>query len=268
MTIHIEGLHLQLGERCLLAIPQLHIASGERVALVGPNGAGKSTLLRLLSGQAPAPWRGRLEVLGQTLAPGSAVQRTLHRRVALVHQGLHLVDRLSARDNLLIGALARCEGLAAWRAGLAGRYPPKMESEADAWLQRLGLSALANHRVDRLSGGERQRVAIGRAALQQAELLLADEPTAQLDPQASSQACQWLRDAAGSGTLISVIHQLELLPRLATRVIGLRGGVVVLDRLVDGSPSLQRALSELYASEPVRPTEPTHQEGHPEWMSA
>jgi len=268
VTVHIEGLQLKLRDRCLLSIPHLQIAPGERVALVGPNGAGKSTLLRLLCGQAPAPWRGRLEVLGLVLSPDTAVQRTLRRRVALVHQGLHLVDRLSARDNLLIGALARCEGLAAWRAGLAGRYPAAIEAEADGWLQRLGLSALAHQRVDRLSGGERQRVAIGRAALQQAELLLADEATAQLDPQASAQACQWLRDAAGSGTLISVIHQLELLPRLATRVIGLRGGTVVLDRLVDVGPSLQRALSELYEAEPVRPTEPTNRGGHPEWLSA
>lgn len=268
MTIHIEGLHLQLGERCLLAISHLQIAPGERVALVGPNGAGKSTLLRLLCGQAPVPWRGRLEVLGQVLSPGCTVERTLRRRIALVHQGLHLVDRLSARDNLLIGALARCEGLAAWRAGLAGRYPSAIELEADACLQRLGLSALAHQRVDRLSGGERQRVAIGRAAMQHAELLLADEATAQLDPQASSQACQWLNDAAGSGTLVSVIHQLELLPRLASRVIGLRGGAVVLDRLVDSGPSLQRALSELYEAEPVRPNEPTNQGGHPKWRSA
>lgn len=268
MTVHVEGLRLQLGERCLLAIPQLHIAHGERVALVGPNGAGKSTLLRLLGGQAPAPWQGRLEVLGQRLSPGAAVPRTLRRRVALVHQGLHLVDRLNARDNLLIGALARCEGIEAWRAGLAGRYPAAIEAEADGWLQRLGLGALAQRRVDRLSGGERQRVAIGRAALQQAEVLLADEATAQLDPQASAQACEWLRDAAGPGTLISVIHQLELLPRLATRVIGLRAGGVVLDRQVDDSPSLQRALSELYEPEAARPIAPATQGGHPEWIRA
>jgi phosphonate transport system ATP-binding protein len=181
----------------------------------------------------------------------------LRRRVAQVHQGLHLVDRLSARDNLLIGALARCQGAAAWRAGLAGRYPPAIEAEADAWLTRLGLAAWAEARADRLSGGERQRVAIGRAGLQRPDLLLADEATAQLDPQAAKQACDWLRDAAGSGTLVSVVHQLELLPRLADRVIGLRQGQVVLDRVVDSSPSLQQALADLYEPGPTQDIDPT-----------
>jgi phosphonate transport system ATP-binding protein len=263
VTVLVEGLRLQLGERCLLSIPQLHIARGERVALVGPNGAGKSTLLRLLGGQAPAPWQGRLEVLGQPVALAPAGLPCLRRRIALVHQGLHLVDRLSARDNILIGALARCAGGDAWRAGLTGRYPPGIEAEADAWLQRVGLTALAHNRVDRLSGGERQRVAIGRAAMQGAELLIADEATAQLDPQAAAQACEWLHEAAGEGTMISVVHQLALLPRLATRVIGLRGGAVVLDRSWDDSASLQRALTALYEPGPVTTT--TTQGGHREW---
>jgi phosphonate transport system ATP-binding protein len=270
VSVHVEALRLELGERCLLAIPHLHIAPGERVALVGPNGAGKSTLLRLLGGQAPAPWQGRLQVLGQTVTSGAALPRDLRQRVAMVHQGLHLVDRLSARDNLLIGALSRCQGWAGWRAGLAGHYPAAIAAQADAWLQRLGLSALAQHRVDRLSGGERQRVAVGRAALQRPELLLADEATAQLDPQASAQACQWLDQAVARGSLISVVHQLDLLPRLASRVIGLRAGRVVLDRAVDDSPSLQQALRELYASEPdVHPFDGAGaQEGAHAWVRA
>lgn len=268
MTIRLHALHLQLGPRTLLAIPHLHIGTGERVALVGPNGAGKSTLLRLLGGQAPAAWQGQIQVLGQALPLHAAALQGLRRPLAQVHQGLHLVDRLSTRDNLLIGALGRCHGLAAWQAGLAGRYPPAIEAEAEAWLQRLNLSALAHRRVDRLSGGERQRVAIGRAALQRPRLLLADEATAQLDPQAARQACDWLRLAAGEGSLVSVVHQLELLPRLADRVIGLRAGQLVLDRPVDDSPALQQALADLYEGGAAPLPASALATGLPQWVGA
>jgi phosphonate transport system ATP-binding protein len=251
-VIEIDQLDLHLGARRLLAIPHLRIAAGERVTLVGPNGAGKSTLLRLLGGLAPAPWRGRVKVLGQALPLQGEALRALRAQTAVVHQGLHLVGRLSARDNLLAGALARTAGLAAWQAAW-GRYPPALEQEADAWLQRLGLSALAGTRTDRLSGGERQRVAIGRAALQRPRLLLADEATGQLDPRAARLAADWLRLAAGDGGLVTVLHQLELLPLLAERVIGLRDGQLVLDRAVDGSPSLQAALAELFQPDPHPP---------------
>ena len=263
MSLRIDHLRVRVGGRCLLAIPQLQIGDGERVALVGPNGAGKSTLLRVLSGQGPsaahAPWQGQVQVLGATLPQPAAALRTLRAQVAVVHQSLHLVNRLSARDNLLIGALARCRGVAGWQAALLGRYPGHIEAEADAWLQRLGLTALAGARTDRLSGGERQRVAIGRAALQQPGLLLADEATGQLDPQAARQACGWLREAAGTGTLVAVLHQLDLLPHMADRVIGLRDGHIVLDRPVDGSAALQEALAALYtpsapSGEPAGPT--------------
>jgi phosphonate transport system ATP-binding protein len=243
-VIDIQGLQLQLGPRRLLDIATLRIGAQERVALVGPNGAGKSTLLRVLAGQAPAPWQGRVELLGQALAPTQLLRE--RARLAVVPQGAPLVGRLSARDNVLTGALARCGAWGAW-----GFYPASIEAEADAWLDRLALRRHAHTRADKLSGGERQRVAIARAALQRPLLLLADEATAQLDPRAAEQACAWLQQAAGSGALVTVLHQLELLPLVATRVIGLRDGRIVLDAAVDDSPALQQALRALYRAAPA-----------------
>jgi phosphonate transport system ATP-binding protein len=238
-VIDIQDLQLQIGPRRLLDIGTLQIGPRERVALVGPNGAGKSTLLRVLAGQAPAPWQGRVALLGQDLAPDRPLLE--RARLAVVAQGAPLVGRLSARDNVLTGALARCGALGAW-----GFYPADIEAEADAWLDRLALRRHAATRADKLSGGERQRVAIARAALQRPQLLLADEATAQLDPRAAEQACAWLQQAAGEGALVTVLHQLELLPLVATRVIGLRDGRIVLDAAVDDSPALQQALRALY----------------------
>lgn len=252
--INIRDLRLQLGPRLLLDIAALHIGQQERVALVGPNGAGKSTLLRVLAGRAPAPWQGWVELLGQDLAP----QRPLceRARLAVVPQGAPLVGRLSARDNVLTGALARCGAWGAW-----GFYPAAIQAEADEWLDRLALRRHAHTRADKLSGGERQRVAIARAALQRPQLLLADEATAQLDPRAAEQACAWLQQAAGAGALVTVLHQLELLPLVATRVIGLREGRIVLDAAVDDSPALQQSLRALYransADDTVAATEAT-----------
>ncbi|MBN8506969.1 MAG: ATP-binding cassette domain-containing protein, partial [Burkholderiales bacterium] len=109
-VIDIEQLELQVQGRRLLAIPRLEIREGERVAIVGPNGAGKSTLLRLLGGNAPAPWQGRVHVLGRALPLHGEALRQHRAELAQIPQGLHLVGRLSARDNLLCGALARTQG--------------------------------------------------------------------------------------------------------------------------------------------------------------
>jgi phosphonate transport system ATP-binding protein len=264
-ALRLSDVRVAAGTRCLLAVHELVVAAGECVAVVGPNGAGKSTLLRVMAGLV-RPEQGAVQVLGRDIGPSApaplppADARALRREVGFVMQGLHLVPRLSARENVLIGALARLSGLQAWRSH-ARWYPPALVAEADAALSSLGLAARADVRADRLSGGERQKVGLARLALQRPRLVLADEPTSALDPSATAQVCQSLRGGARAHgqTLVSVVHDLELLPALATRVIGLARGEIRWDLpLAQVDAAL---LQQLYAAPPssdhAQPRDPT-----------
>ena len=253
-VVDIEGLRVEAEGRVLLALPRLRIDAGERVAVIGPNGAGKSTLLRCLAGFT-RPAAGRLDVLGVALAPQPprrGALRELRTRQGQLLQGVHLVARLSALENTLIGALGRLRGADAWRSCLRS-YPPKEVAAARAALQAVGLGSRADERVDRLSGGERQKVAMARLLLQQPALVLADEPTASLDPAATAEACALLSRAARGATLLVVVHDPALLPLLADRVIGLRGGCPVFDGPVAGLDT--QAMAGLYRrdAEPAPP---------------
>ncbi|MBL0418732.1 ATP-binding cassette domain-containing protein [Ramlibacter sp. AW1] len=234
LDIRLTDVAVRAAGRTLLRLPSLEVAPGERVALIGPNGAGKSTLLRLL-GAAVRPACGEVRVLGRCLAaPGQpalsgAALRGLRAEVGQVVQGVPLVPRLSALENTLMGALARRCELPAWRSWTR-LYPEPLVAEAGAILARLGLEARADVRADRLSGGERQKVGIARALMQRPRLLLADEPTAALDPASAAIALRLLhQDAARAMTRITVVHQAALLHGLADRVIGLAGGELVFD---------------------------------------
>lgn len=225
-AVRIERLVCMADGRATLDLARLEIARGERVAVVGHNGAGKSTLLRVLSGFA-APVRGEVTVLDHRLGPKLPVRqlRALRRAAAQVMQGLHLVQRLSALDNVLIGGLGRMRGWRSW----ARLHRADEVAAAEAALAAVGLMAKADVRADRLSGGERQKVAIARMLMQRPRLILADEPTASLDPLASAEICQLLAQAAAGATLITVVHNPSLLPLLADRVIGLKQGRLAFD---------------------------------------
>lgn len=225
-AICLKSLVCVADDRALLDIGELTVAQGERIAIVGHNGAGKSTLLKLLSGFM-RPAHGTAQVLGRALEkPLSAADlRSLRKEVGQVLQGLHLVPRLTALENVLIGGLARVAGWRSW-----ARFHAAHEvAEAEAALHAVGLLARARTRADRLSGGEKQKVAIARLLMQRPRLILADEPTAALDPSAAAEVCQLLVRAARRATLITVVHNPSLLPMLAERVIGLKQGRMVFD---------------------------------------
>jgi phosphonate transport system ATP-binding protein len=259
-AIHINDLTVWADQRCLLRIPQLLVCQGERIALVGQNGAGKSTLLRVLGGFLPAT-SGSVTVLGRSFGPHDehamtvARLRSLRAEVGQVMQGLHLVPRLTARENVVLGALARPGAMALWRSWLR-LYPAQLVREADQALLDLGVLEHADTRADRLSGGERQKVSLARLTLQRPQLILADEPTSALDPNATLEACSALLSTAVGATLVSVVHDTALLPLLADRVIGLAGGQVIFDLSVkDASPERMRSL---YAALPL-PSAPLSQ---------
>jgi len=261
-SISMTGVRVAAGDRVLLDVTRLRIEPGERVTIVGPNGAGKSTLLKLIGGLVKAH-QGDVQVLGRALGPGlsAAERRALRRDTGLLMQGLHLVPRLSARENVLIGALARLSGAQAVRS-LFRWYPKDLVAEADAALAALGLGDRGDTRADRLSGGERQKVALARLQLQQPRLLLADEPTSALDPAATQAVCHALTAvaAAPGRTLLTVVHDLELLPLLATRVIGMADGRVHFDRpLGEAAPALLQSLYQRQTAEvaPAAPSDPT-----------
>ena len=245
-VIEAHALHVRaaaaLQAPVLLRELAFSVQPGERVALVGHNGAGKSSLLRALTGFAPVQ-RGRLRVLDTEMSgvPAPLPLRRLRARVAQVHQGLHLVARLSALDNVLIGGAARHPSPWTWLR----RWPAAERAAAREALAWVGLAHAAGRRTDELSGGERQKVALARALHQQPVLLLADEPTASLDADAADEVVALLNRAVQERamTLVCVVHDLDLVPRLAQRAIALRHGRVVADMAVNAqTPALLRGL--------------------------
>ena len=237
--------------KALLDVDTLTIHAGERVAIVGANGAGKSTLLRLLSGFA-APACGQVVVDGLTLQPGMKEPqlRALRQRVGQVMQGLHLMARLTALDNVLIGCLGRVQG---WRSWLRLHSADHVQQAMQA-LQAVGVVSRAHTRSDQLSGGERQKVAIARLLMQRPHVILADEPTAALDPAAALEVCRLLVMAARGATLLTVVHSPALIPVLADRVIGLKGGRVAFD--LPAADLTDAQLNELYRTGPSSPANP------------
>lgn len=233
LVIDIRDLVVSAGSRDLLRIPELQVHHGERVAIAGPNGAGKSSLLQVLGGSL-APSRGRVVVLGRHLLPtaDAGMSRSEWRRlradVGQVMQGLHLVPRLSAVENVVLGALARPSAMPLWRSWIRV-YPAPLLDEALQALAALDLLEHAYTRTDRLSGGEQQKLSLARLRLQHPRLVLADEPTSALDPRATQQACDFLCTTSNGATLLSVVHNTDLIPFLSDRVIALSGGEIVFD---------------------------------------
>ena len=192
----------------------LAIAGGEIVALVAPSGAGKTTLLQI-AGLLDTPDSGAVAIGGRAAAGLDDRARTALRRAAIgfVYQFHHLLPEFTAIENLLIPQFAA----AAPRA--------EAEARARALLDAVGLAARADHRPAELSGGEQQRVAICRALANSPRLLLADEPTGNLDPETAGRVFDVLLDTvrgAGVGALIAT-HNPELAARM-DRTVTLREG--------------------------------------------
>ena len=193
------------------------IAEGEIVALVGPSGAGKSTLLHL-AGLLERPDAGTIKINGADTGRLSDRERTRLRREAIgfVYQFHHLLPEFSALENVVIPQM------------IAGKSKPAARERAQTLLDQVGLTERASHRPARLSGGEQQRVAIARAIANAPAILMADEPTGNLDPRTAGQVFDLLEDLLktnGQAALIAT-HNMELAAR-AGRAITIRDGQTV-----------------------------------------
>jgi putative ABC transport system ATP-binding protein len=212
--------HYRMGENVVAALDgvSLSVAEGEFVALQGTSGSGKSTLLNLLGG-LDHPTSGEVFYDGRPLSPLSKREMAHYRRrsVGMIFQNFNLITTMTAAENV---ALALAFG------GLAGRERERRTGEL---LERVGLSGRADHRPAELSGGEQQRVAIARALANRPRVLLADEPTGNLDSARARELLSLLRGMVGRDrlTVIMVTHDRDLAAEFADRTVRMRDGRIV-----------------------------------------
>jgi len=193
----------------------LDVAAGELVAIVGPSGSGKSTLL-YVAGALDRDFEGEAEVAGTRLAglSPSALARLRNRAVGFVFQAFNLLDGLTALENVMLPGVLRRDG----------EPLPALRARAGEALARVGLAERADARPARLSGGERQRVALARALLARPAVLLADEPTGNLDTQTGEAIIALFRELAASGISVLVVTHEERVSSAASRVLHLEHG--------------------------------------------
>lgn len=191
----------------------LHIAPGEFVAIMGPSGSGKSTLLNVL-GALDRPDSGRYRLAEDEISAldDDAASEVRNRRIGFVFQSFHLLPRLTVLENVLLPQR------------YARNADPAAAGRAVALLERIGLGQRTDHLPGQLSGGQLQRAAIARALLNQPALLLADEPTGNLDSKSAADVMALLKELhAGGQTLVLVTHDPDI-AAAAQRTIHLRDG--------------------------------------------
>jgi phosphonate transport system ATP-binding protein len=226
--IEVAGLRVVLPP-AVIAVDHvdLSIAPGEFVVILGRSGSGKTTFLRAIN-RLVEPTAGVVRVAGRAVTGADAAAlRAARRQIGMVFQQFNLVRRASVLDNVLAGRLGYVPSL----PSLFGRFPDADRALALECLAQMGLHHLAARRADTLSGGEQQRVAIARALAQSPAVILADEPTASLDPALTADIMGVLRaiNAERGLTLVVSQHQLETALAYATRIVGFRAGRVTFD---------------------------------------
>ncbi len=208
-----------------------NIAPGEMVALIGPSGSGKSTLLRHLSGLVRSDRTpSHITLMGERVQKNGLVtphMRRLRGNIGFIFQQFNLVGRLPLLTNVLVGMLAE---VPLWRSVMRWFTYTEKRRAMDA-LQRVGMAAYSTQRASTLSGGQQQRGAIARAMVQQATVILADEPIASLDPESSRQVMESLArlNREDGVTVLVSLHQIDFAMRYCPRSIALRNGAVVYD---------------------------------------
>jgi phosphonate transport system ATP-binding protein len=196
-------------------------------AIIGSSGAGKSTLLRCIN-RLVEPTSGTIELNGTDLTRlNSAALRAARRSIGMIFQGFNLIERLTVMENVLAGRLGYVNF---WQAATRS-YPQADIDRAYGLLQRVGMEEFVNQRASDLSGGQRQRVGVVRALMQDPSVLLADEPTASLDPRTSEQIMALTQELSTEMKLpvLINIHNVDQARTYADRIVGLRFGRIVFD---------------------------------------
>src|SRR5438067_11531709 len=225
------------GDRAVAALAgvSLQVAQGQFLAIMGASGSGKSTLLHLMAGLA-APDGGRVIVNEQDLSALNDKQLTLFRRrhIGLVFQAFNLIPTLSAEENLALPLM------------LDNRSASEVATKVNELLNRLGMSSRRAHRPDAMSGGEKQRVAIGRALVTDPAVILADEPTRNLDSTNSRSVCELLRDLAQihQKTIVMVTHE-PTVAAYAQEVAVLKDGKLI-ERFATSDTAGSQGLAQRY----------------------
>ncbi|NUP04043.1 MAG: ABC transporter ATP-binding protein [Nonomuraea sp.] len=202
----------------------LDVPQGQTLAVMGPSGCGKSTLLHLLGG-LERPTGGEVRVAGRRIDTlgERALARLRRRSAGFIFQAFHLVEELSAAENVELPAL------------LAGRSPREARRRAARLLERVGLADRARHLPSQLSGGQRQRVAVARALVNQPLIVLADEPTGNLDTTATLDVLRIFEELRSAGQTLVIVTHDERVAATADRLISMRDGVFVDDTRLAGA---------------------------------
>jgi putative ABC transport system ATP-binding protein len=211
--------HYRMGETVVKALDgvSLSVQEGEFLALVGTSGSGKSTLLNLVAG-LDQPTSGTLQISGQDMSAMSSEELSGHRRrnVGIIFQSFNLISTMSAVENVALSMM------------FAGVPRVEREREAVRLLESMGLAGRLRHRPKEMSGGEQQRVAISRALANNPSILLADEPTGNLDSRTARDIMELLKNLneKGSKTVILVTHDAVLASSYARRTVTLMDGTI------------------------------------------
>jgi putative ABC transport system ATP-binding protein len=212
--------HYQMGATVVRALDgvSIDVQEGEFVGLLGTSGSGKSTLLNLIAG-LDRPTSGSLRIFDQDLAKMSSEELSVHRRrnVGIIFQSFNLVSTMSAAENVALAMM------------FAGVVRAERDANAARLLEAIGLGGRQQHRPKELSGGEQQRVAIARALANDPRLLLADEPTGNLDSRTTQEIMTLLKtlNARDGKTIIMVTHDPLLAREYAHRTMTMLDGAVV-----------------------------------------
>lgn len=245
-AVEVEHLYKSFRGKPALQDVNVSIRRGEMVALVGASGSGKSTLLRNINGLQQAD-RGSIKIYDTPLQTNGVFHskiRHLRSQIGFIFQQFNLVNRLTVIENVLVGDLANVSPM----ASLLRLFSVDQKQRALSALERVGILEQAYKRASALSGGQQQRVAIARCLMQGAQIILADEPIASLDPESARKVMELLvsLNREQGITVVTSLHQVQMVRRYCPRAVALRDGQVRFDgKTIDLN---DERLAEIYGS--------------------